>query len=162
MWPWLSLKLLHVLAGVFWVGAAVFVAGWLLPAARAVGPAGGPVLRQIGVARRLPVAFNIAAILTLISGLLLYWRASAGLQASPTATPYGIALLVGAVSGVLAFVWGVFVQGPNGQRLAALAAKAASVAGSPVSSIRTIARPPASARMSPRLTGPDAWIPQSW
>jgi hypothetical protein len=35
------LRLFHIVAGAFWVGAAVFGAFFVMPAARAAGPEGG-------------------------------------------------------------------------------------------------------------------------
>ncbi len=58
------LRLIHILSGVFWVGSVLFVARFLLPTLRAVGPAGGPVMQQLTQVRKLPSFMMVVAILT--------------------------------------------------------------------------------------------------
>jgi len=47
-------RFIHVVAGVAWAGALVFITVILLPAIRGAGPAGGSVMDQIVRVRRLP------------------------------------------------------------------------------------------------------------
>src|SRR5512132_1177730 len=42
-----ALRFTHIVVGVFWVGTIVFVAFYLLPTMRAVGPAAGPVMQEL-------------------------------------------------------------------------------------------------------------------
>jgi uncharacterized membrane protein len=51
----LLLRLIHILAGVFWVGAIFLIAGFLLPTARAMGREGGRFMQHLMLQRRLPV-----------------------------------------------------------------------------------------------------------
>jgi uncharacterized membrane protein len=39
-------RLVHIVAGVFWVGGVVFLTGFLLPTLRVVGPAAGQSWRS--------------------------------------------------------------------------------------------------------------------
>ena len=43
----LVLRIVHILAGAFWVGSALTVFLFLQPAAREVGPAAGPFLTHL-------------------------------------------------------------------------------------------------------------------
>ncbi len=76
------LRLIHILAGVLWVGATVFIAVFLMPSLRAVGPAAGPVMEQVARVRRLPIWMMSATILTILSGLTLYGLDSAGFHSA--------------------------------------------------------------------------------
>jgi uncharacterized membrane protein len=71
------LRLLHIVLGVFWVGAVAFIAFLLFPAVRESGPGGGTLMQRL-MARRLNLWLMAAAILTVLSGLALYWHDSAG------------------------------------------------------------------------------------
>ena len=120
-WDWI--KLLHVLAGMFWVGAAIITPLYLLATARAIGPAAGPFMKHVINVRKLPVAFNVAAGLNMLTGLGLYDNLSQHFR-HPLVTSFnGWALTLGGLCGVLAFVWGAIVPGPAARRLVALTSK---------------------------------------
>ena len=76
----LTLRTVHVVAGVFWAGTAIFVAGFVEPVARSLGPDGGRFMEGLVKKQRLPLFMELATVLTLATGLMLYWRASAGLE----------------------------------------------------------------------------------
>ena len=56
MTPWLWLKLVHVLAGTFWLGATAVLALYVAASARVVGPAAGPLMKHMITVRKLPLA----------------------------------------------------------------------------------------------------------
>jgi uncharacterized membrane protein len=116
----LSLRLLHVVAGAAWVGALLFIARFLLPTVSAIGPAGGAVMQHLTQVRRLQRYMMGTALLTIFSGFALYWHAA---QAGPgwPATRSGQAFGLGGLLGVLAVILGVVVNSPTAQRLGALA-----------------------------------------
>ena len=66
----LLLRLIHILAGVFWAGSVFFLAGFLIPTVRETGPEGGRVMSHLVGRRRLPVFIGIAILLTVVSGLI--------------------------------------------------------------------------------------------
>jgi len=127
-----ALLAIHVVAGSFWLGAALMNAGFLLPAVRATGPAGGQVMKQIVQSRRLPTWFNIAVGLTLVSGAVLLWWLSGGFSSAWLASPHGWGLVIGAVLAVAAALVGWTVNAPTAKRFARLAA-AVQAAGRPPS-----------------------------
>lgn len=126
----LTLRLIHILAGVFWAGTAMFTAVFLIPSVRALGPAGGPVMQQIAEKRKLPMYFMIAGLLTILSGFGLYWIASSGFANGFMRSGPGMTLGTGAVFAVLAMLVGIFVASPTAKRAGALGAAMAS-AGKP-------------------------------
>lgn len=112
------LRGLHVLAGSFWVGAAIVMAGFLAPSARKAGKPGAAFMRVLNGWARLPVVTNIAAILTLITGVWLLWQVSGGLEPAWFGTSYGITLTAGMLSALVAYLISVLVQRPAMQRMA--------------------------------------------
>jgi hypothetical protein len=116
----LLLRVIHVVAGARWVGGVVFLARFVLPSARAVGPAAGPMMQQFAV-RKLTVYVPVTAVLTVLAGLGLYWHDSAGFRShewlgSPSAMTFG----AGGVIALIVWFIGLSVISPAGQRLAAL------------------------------------------
>jgi uncharacterized membrane protein len=117
------LRLVHIVAGIFWVGATLATAAFLLPTARVVGAEGRRFLGR--VMQRLGPALGIAMLLTVVSGFIMYGRLSAGFNRAWVTSRPGLALGVGAVAALLAVVLGVAVTGPANVRLAKLRNSAA-------------------------------------
>jgi uncharacterized membrane protein len=114
-----TLLLLHVFFGILWAGGGIAAGLFFLPSVNDAGPAGGAVM--VGVMkRRFPVLMTVAAVLVVLSGLRLYMLR---FSTAFLGTPEGIVLTLGGVLGLGAFVLGVFVQRPIGQRLGALGAQ---------------------------------------
>lgn len=123
MSTWFFVKLLHILAGVFWIGAAVVVTFFVLPAVRAAGPAGGAVMKQLTQQRKLPFSINLAAAITTLCGILLYWRLTGGFTPVFNTSLLWIGLTIGSLSGIAAYLWGFLVQSRNAKRLGMLTAQ---------------------------------------
>jgi uncharacterized membrane protein len=117
----LLLRLIHILAGVFWVGAIFVIAGFLLPTARAMGREGGRFMQQ----RRLPIFLAIAALLTVFSGFTLYGRLVSATHGAWAGTPPGMAYGVGGLAAILGALVGMVVSGPAARRMAALGLRGA-------------------------------------
>ena len=120
MSPWLWVKLVHVVLGAFWFGGAVVGTFYLTAAARALGPGAAPVLKYVIGVRKFPVALNIAAGLTVLTGLGLYDRLSGHFRNPLVHNFHGWALTLGAAFGVLAIVWGGAVVSRSAKRFTAI------------------------------------------
>jgi uncharacterized membrane protein len=116
----LLLRLIHILAGVFWAGSAFFLAGFLIPTIRETGPEGGRVMGYLVGRRRLPVFVGIAMLLTVLSGIIMYGRTAAATHGTWTGTAPGIAYGVGGLSAILAAIVGMGISGAAGRRMAAI------------------------------------------
>jgi hypothetical protein len=114
------LRIIHIVAGVFWVGSAVFIAGILLPTLQAVGPGAGPVMDHLVQVRRLPVRLMIAMALVILSGIALYWKDSDGFQSAWMRSGPGTVFGIGALLGIAGGVVGMTTSAPTGNRLTAL------------------------------------------
>ena len=124
------LRLIHILFGVFWAGTAMFNAIFLIPAVRALGPAGGQVMQEIAGKRKLPVYFLVAGILTVLSGFALFWHDSAGFSNGFMRSAGGRTFAVGGLFALIAVLVGIFVVTPAAMRLTKLGA-AIAAAGKP-------------------------------
>jgi hypothetical protein len=124
------LRLLHVVFGAVWVGAAFVVAFFLFPSIRASGPAGGAVMRQIAGVRKMPVYLMIIGWTTVLSGLTMYLRNSLGANSAWGGTPAGITYAVGGTLAIIAILLGTFWNRPTAERMTAVGAQLQS-AGAP-------------------------------
>jgi uncharacterized membrane protein len=116
----LLLRLIHILAGVFWAGSAFMLAGFLVPTVRATGPEGGRFMAYLVARRRLPVVIGIAMLLTVLSGLTLYARTAAATHGTWTGTAPGIAYGLGGASAILGAIVGMGISGAAGRRMVAV------------------------------------------
>ena len=123
------LRLLHIGLGVFWAGAMAIMAWFLIPSVRAAGPAGGRVLQEMMATRKLPAWLGAAASLTILSGIVLYWRLMRG--PGWAKTPMAMTLGVGAAAAIAAYIVGLTISAPTGAKIAALGARMQSAGGPP-------------------------------
>jgi uncharacterized membrane protein len=126
------LRVLHILSGVFWAGAVFFVAGFLMPSIRASGPAGGQVMYQMVAVRKYPIVAMIAAIVTILSGLAMYWRNISVSDGAFARSTSGMTYGIGAIAGIIAVTIGMTVLSPSTKRLSAIG-DAVKAAGGPPS-----------------------------
>lgn len=114
------LRLVHIFAGIVWVGAAWFMTFVLNPTVRALGQEGQAFMR--GFSRHSPTArmMMIASLLTTVAGLLLYYRVSDHFNSDWMRSASGVVLTIGSVAGIAEFVFGASVIGPTAERLSSL------------------------------------------
>jgi hypothetical protein len=115
----LVLRLVHIVAGVFWAGAVFLMVGFIFPSVRDAGPGGGPFMQQIQ-RRRLPVFMNAAAGLTMLSGLILYGRAVAMTDGAWAQTRSAMAFGIGGLATIIAAIVGGAFVSRSGIRLGKL------------------------------------------
>jgi uncharacterized membrane protein len=114
------LRLIHILAGIFWVGTAFLLAGFLAPTMRATGPEGGRFIGHLMQQRRLQLFIGLAVGLTILSGLVMYARIAASTHGAWARTAPGMAYGVGAAAAILGAFTGFTVSGAAGRRMAAI------------------------------------------
>ena len=124
-------RLVHIVFGAFWVGSVLFMALFLAPTLKHLGPAGGPVMGHLTQVRKLPIWMMTAALLTILSGAGLYWRVSGGMQPSWFATGPGKVFSAGAVLGLLTLIIGLSVSMPSARRMGVLMAARAKATTPP-------------------------------
>lgn len=104
----LLLRLLHIVLGMFWAGTVIFIALYLIPSVRDAGPDGAKVMQALQRRHVLEIV-PTAAVLTILSGLWLFWHDTAG-HAGWARTPMGTSLSLGALSAIVGFLVGMFVM----------------------------------------------------
>ena len=117
------LRLIHILSGVFWLGAAMVSAFFLSPAVAATGEAGQKMMGHMIVKGRMSVRITVAAILTVLAGATLYWIDSHGLTSPWTTSGPGWGFGLGGVLALIGLGIGMQV-GINAKKLGSIAAAA--------------------------------------
>jgi len=115
----LTMRLLHVVLGIFWAGTIVFNALYLQPAMADAGPDGAKVMASL-MRRHFLVVMPVVGFVTIVSGLWLYWHVSAGFQADYMGSSTGMAIGVGTIAALAAFAIGVGILRPAMMRAGAL------------------------------------------
>lgn len=120
----LSLRILHIVCGIFWGGTILFLTFYVFPAVRRSGPDGGKMMQAITSTNRFATVLAIAALVTIVSGILLMWRVSGAFIPEWFSTGYGASLTTGGILAIVAFAQGMIINRPAVGRLQEIAAKA--------------------------------------
>jgi uncharacterized membrane protein len=123
----LVLRLVHIVAGVFWVGGALLITFFLTPAVGAAGEAGQKVMQQLVGKVQLTARMTAASVLTVLAGAILYWIDSHGFTSPWTTSGAGLGFGIGAVFALIGFGFGAMV----GRTAKAIAKVAAQAGGKP-------------------------------
>jgi len=107
------LRLLHITCGVFWAGAAIYLAAFVMPAVKALGPDGGKFMQQLAKTNKLPLVMTIAATTNIVAGILLLWKLSNGFQYDWMVAKHGLVLNAGVLLGIIAYLEGLLVTRPT-------------------------------------------------
>jgi uncharacterized membrane protein len=116
------LRLIHILAGVFWAGTVFFFASFLLPSMRDAGPAAGAVTKQLIAVRKYPRAILIIASLTVLSGFALYGMDISISNGAFARSRTGMVFGIGGIAATLTIITGMVIMTPTANKMAALGA----------------------------------------
>jgi hypothetical protein len=126
------LRLVHIVAGVFWVGSVMFATLILAPALQALGPGAGPVMNQLVKVRKMPIAMMVSGLLTVAAGLWLLMIDMRGVQPGMfMQSGMGRTLSLGGLVAIVALIFGMSVNLPASKKLGALGAAVAARGGPP-------------------------------
>lgn len=114
----LVLRLLHIVNGAFWFGGVVVTGFFLLPTVLATPPIGGQFAGALVQRTRLPDVLIWAGVLTVLSGLLLYWDFYA--DASWSSFGPHIVYAIGAAFALVALALALGIAKPAATQLGAL------------------------------------------
>ena len=131
----LLLRLVHVMAGVIWVGAVLVTVLFIFKVVADMGPAGGQVMGGL-VKHRYLDAIPAVALLTVLSGIDLFRRASGGFDATWLRSSLGMTYSIGAVAALLALAIGVGVARPTTLKTLAMGREAAALPDGPEKAAR--------------------------
>lgn len=111
------LRLVHILSGVFWVGTIWYFALFFLPRVKTFGQDTGRVMQSI-TGPPFPMYMAVLAVLVPLSGIIMYWKDSAGFGRTWIATTPGIVLTIAGILGIAAALIGLLESLPVTQRMA--------------------------------------------
>jgi hypothetical protein len=109
------LRLIHILAGVAWVGLAAALAFFIAPAALNAGGSGMHFLRSLFGGTTIARVFPMVSGITMLAGILMYVLSNSGSHFSQTGN---IVLGLGALFGIIAGIHGGAVTGRATKTLA--------------------------------------------
>jgi hypothetical protein len=115
----MALRFVHIITGALWVGTVFFLAVYILPTIRALGPGGGRILQELQK-RRFPLLMGLAPGLAILSGIAMYARAAMITKGAFSRSHMGIALGIGGVLALLAMIIGGAVAGRSADALTKL------------------------------------------
>lgn len=125
----ITLRIIHIVAGIFWVGGALMMTFFISPAARATEEAGQKFLGHLMNNLKLSQRLAAAAGLSLLAGLWLFWIDSAGFTSPWMDSGAGRGFGIGAAFGIIGFIFGIML----GRKIKAMAQLAAQIQGKPTS-----------------------------
>ena len=109
---WL-LRIIHIGAGVFWVGGALMMAFFIKPTIDATGDAGRKFLEYLMNTKKISARISAAAGSSVLAGAILYWIDSQGLTSAWMKSGAGTGFTIGAVFALLGFAFGILVGRAN-------------------------------------------------
>lgn len=127
----LIFRLIHIFAGAFWFGAGVFMVAFMEPTLKHAGAGGQAFMRAFARHTKFGIAMPLSALLTTIAGVALFYRVSDHFNADWMGSTPGIVLSIGATAGILAFLHGATMIGPNNARMSRMIGELEKLQGPP-------------------------------
>lgn len=100
------LRVIHIFAGVFWAGSIFFLARFVQPTAKLMGPESAKFMQTLARNNQLTIALSAAGGLNVLAGIILYLILSGGLQGAWITTGTGLSLGIGGLIGIVALIVG--------------------------------------------------------
>jgi uncharacterized membrane protein len=121
------LRIVHILAGIFWVGGTLIMAFFVAPTMGATGEAGQKFVGHLVNNLKFSSRMAAAAGSTILAGFILYWIDSNGFTSAWMSSGAGRGFGIGAGFALLGFVFGLLV----GRTTRAMAKLGAQIQGRP-------------------------------
>ncbi len=127
----LTLRLFHIVFGVFWAGAAMIIAWYLLPAVRKAGQDGPKMMAAISSTNNFPLVVSLSGIISVVAGCLLVWEDSMGFSNGWMGSSMGICLSIGGTLAIIALGIGLGVTRPTVMKMQKLSTSIAQSGNPP-------------------------------
>lgn len=121
------LRIVHILSGVVWVGGALVMYFFIAPTSQATADAGQKFMGHLMGVTRLRTTFTVAAFLTVLAGLALFWIDSNGFTSDWMRSSAAQGFSIGAFFAIVGLVAGLM----GGSNIAALGKLGAQAQGKP-------------------------------
>jgi uncharacterized membrane protein len=125
------LRLIHIFGGIMWVGGAFLLTHVVQPVTMQGGPEGQRWLVRIVSSEKLGKYMGLAAMLTVLAGIVLYILVSGGFNMGWITSGPGLVLTLGTVCGIIAMVIGFAVVSKNSAKIGALSQEIQAAGGPP-------------------------------
>ena len=126
----ISMRIIHIFAGVFWAGTSFFMLSFVTPSVIASGAEGQKFMQQLAFRTRFTTAMMGVAILSVLSGLVMYWEIFE-FRLAALSTGYGLMLTLGGIAGFIGFLTGYFMQNVTTRKMKVISKSIASTGGPP-------------------------------
>jgi uncharacterized membrane protein len=124
------LRLIHIVAGIFWAGAAFFMVSFISPAVEATGPEGQKFMRQLGIKSGMGTALAATATLTAVSGIIMYIILT-DLDRAIMEGAYFTIIFIGSIAGIAGWITGFTMQNRSTSKMKAIVADIEAAGGPP-------------------------------
>lgn len=125
----IALRIIHIVAGVFWVGGVLMMTFFIGPTIGATAESGqkfvGHLMNNLKFSNRMAAAAGI----TILAGFILYWIDSDGFTSAWMTSGAGRGFGIGAAFALIGFVFGLLL----GRTTKAMAQLGAQIQGKPSS-----------------------------
>ena len=126
----ISMRIIHIFTGVFWAGTSFFMLSFVTPTVIATGQEGQKFMQQLAFRTRFTTAMLAVAILSVLSGLVMYWEIFE-FRLAALSSGYGLMLTLGAIAGFIGFLTGYFMQNRTTHKMKLLRNTKAASGGPP-------------------------------
>lgn len=126
-----AMRLIHIFGGVVWAGWVFSQVAFVIPALRIAGPEGGKFMQILAGRTRLSMTMSLSSALVVLTGIAMYGHVSGGLDGDWLSSAPGIAVTIGSLAGIAAFLIGLVVNRPTAARMSALGAQISARTGAP-------------------------------
>ena len=123
----ITLRIIHILAGVFWVGGTLMMTFFIGPTIGATAEAGQKFVGHLMNNMKFSNRIATAAGLSILAGTALFWIDSNGFTSPWMSSGAGRGFGIGAAFAVVGFVFGIFI----GRTTTAMAQLGAQFQGKP-------------------------------
>ena len=121
------LRIIHIVAGVFWVGGTLIMTFFIGPAVGATAEAGQRFVAHLMNELKFSTRMSIAAGSSVLAGFILYWIDSQGFTSAWMSSGAGRGFGIGAGFGLIGFIFGILI----GRTTKAMARAGAQIQGKP-------------------------------
>ena len=123
----IALRIIHILAGIFWVGGTLIMTFFIGPTIGATAEAGQKFVGHLTGKMKFSQRMSAAAGLTILAGGILFWIDSDGFRSAWLSSGAGRGFTIGAGFAMVGFVYGILI----GRTITAMAQLSAQLQNKP-------------------------------
>lgn len=127
------LRLFHVISAVLWFGGLTMLVMFIVPAIDASGPIGQQFMQQLMRHTKVAVYMPVVGLLTVLSGLSLYWRNSSISAGAFASSIPGMTYGTGGLAGIIGLIVGIIMIGRSVGEMGRIGAAIGQSGGPPSS-----------------------------